>query len=232
VNPTELYRDWSTAGKLRNGKPYEETDSNGVVTYSSEKGSFAWGKNLMPEYIWFNGTASHYLIGDTLDPSIPVKMNQLFGSYDDPDAKIYPVKIHRGKQIYDVENKYLIQPKTVSTKQGDGGYFKEFNWQRSVEAGMKLINLPYSGKYGFVETEMTWPINHMVSPKTTTVQCGECHTRDRGRLAKLGGFYMPGRDYNSWVEYLGGGALILTLAGVLLHGGARIVIGRKRKEKQ
>ncbi len=230
VNPTKLYWDWSTAGKLKDGRPYEEKDSAGTDIYMSIKGSFKWGKQLKPEYVWFNGTASHYLIGDTLDPLKPVKINELYGSYEDPDAKIYPVKIHRAKQIYDTENRYLIQPKTVSNKQGDGGFWKEFNWQRAAEEGMEQIHLPYSGKYGFVETEMYWPINHMVSPKEQTVKCTECHTRENGRLAGLGGFYLPGRDYNPWVEYLGGGILGLTLAGVILHGSVRLVMSRKRKE--
>jgi len=230
VNPTKLYWDWSTAGKLKDGQPYEEKDSEGTDVYMSIKGSFKWGKQLKPDYIWFNGTASHYLIGDTFDPSKPVKINELYGSYDNPDAKIYPVKIHRAKQIYDAENHYLIQPKTVSNKQGDGGFWREFNWQRAAEEGMKQIHLPYSGKYGFVETEMYWPINHMVSPKEQTVKCTECHTRENGRLAGLGGFYLPGRDYNAWVEYLGGGILAFTLAGVILHGSARLVMSRKRKE--
>jgi len=229
VNPTKLFWDWSTAGKLKDGQPYEEKDSAGTDVYMSIKGSFKWGRQLKPDYIWFDGTASHYLIGDSLDPSKPVKLNELYGSYDDPDAKIYPVKIHRAKQIYDSENHYLIQPKTVSNKQGDGGYWREFNWQRAAEEGMKQIDLPYSGRYGFVETEMYWPINHMVSPKEKTVKCTECHTRENGRLAGLGGFYMPGRDYNSWVEYLGGGILALTLGGVILHGSVRLVMSRKRK---
>jgi len=69
----------------------------------------------------------------------------------------------------------------------------------------------------------------MVSPKEKTVKCTECHTRENGRLAGLGGFYMPGRDYNSWVEYLGGGILALTLGGVILHGSVRLVMSRKRK---
>ena len=54
----------------------------------------------------------------------PLKINELYGSYDDPDSKIIPVKIHRTKQIYDTQNHYLIQPKTVSTADGDGGYWK------------------------------------------------------------------------------------------------------------
>jgi octaheme c-type cytochrome (tetrathionate reductase family) len=230
VNPTKLHWDWSTAGKLKNGQPYEETDSSGTDVYMSIKGSFVWGKQLKPDYMWFNGTASHYLVGDTIDPSKPVKMNELHGSYDDPDSKIVPVKIHRANQIYDTENKYLIQPKTVSTKPGDGGYWAEFNWQRAAEEGMRQVHLPYSGKYGFIETEMYWPINHMVSPKNQTVQCAECHTRENGRLAKLSGFYIPGRDYNPWVEWLGGFVIALTCAGVIVHGGARILMSRKRKE--
>ena len=231
VNPTKLYWDWSTAGKLKNGEPYEVKDSNGTDVYMSIKGSFIWGKKLKPEYLWFNGTASHYLVGDTFDPTKPVQINQLFGSYEDPDSKIYPVKIHRARQIYDTEHNYLIQPKTYSSTPGDGGFWKEFNWQRSAEAGMKMVNLPYSGKYGFTETEMYWPINHMVSTKGATVQCVECHTRDHGRLANVGGFYMPGRDYNPWVEYFGGGILVLTIGAVVLHGGVRIAARRKGKEK-
>ncbi len=229
VNPTKLFWDWSTAGRLKDGQPFEEKDSAGTDVYMSIKGSFVWGKNLTPDYIWFNGTASHYLIGDTLDPSRPLKLNELYGSYDDPDAKIYPVKIHRAKQIYDTEYKYLIQPKTVSTKRGDGGYWGEFDWGRAAEAGMKLVNLPYSGKYGFVQTEMYLPLNHMVSPKGKTVQCGECHTRENGRLADLGGFYLPGRNYNPWVEYLGATFLVLTLAGVLFHGSVRFIMSRRRR---
>ncbi len=229
VNPTKLSWDWSTAGRLKNGEPIEEKGAKGEDVYLSIKGSFVWDTNVKPEYIWFNGTASHYLVGDTFDPSKPLRINTLYGSYEDPDAKIYPAKIHRGKQIYDTQYKYLIQPKLVSATPGDGGYWTEFNWQRSAVEGMTLVGLPYSGKYGFAQTEMTWPVNHMVSPKTQTVGCGECHTRSNGRLAHVGGFYLPGRDRNRLVDYAGGSLLLLTLAGVFIHGGGRIVASRRRK---
>jgi len=232
VNPTKLNWDWSTAGKLKEGKPFEEKDSNGTDVYMSIKGSFIWGRQLKPDYVWFNGTASHYLLGDTLDPSHVLDINTLYGSYDDPDSKIYPVKIHRAKQIYDVKNRYLIQPKLVAIKPGDGGFWQEFNWEHADEEGMKQVHLPYSGKYGFVETEMYWPINHMVSPKEQSVQCSECHTRENGRLADVGGFYMPGRDYNPFVERVGFGILVLTLVGVFLHGGARLVVRLNRKDAE
>jgi hypothetical protein len=159
-------------------------------------------------------------------------MNTLYGSYDDPDAKIMPVKVHRAKQIYDAKNMYLIQPKTVSNSPGDGGYWAEFNWNRAAEEGMKGVNLPYSGKYDFIQTEMYWPINHMVSPKEKTVSCLECHTRNNGRLASLGGFYIPGRDFNPWVERIGIAVLIVSLVGVWIHGGIRILLSNRSKEKK
>ena len=139
------------------------------------------------------------------------------------------MKIHRGDQIYDTQYDYLIQPKLYSAKPGDGGFWGDFNWQRAAEEGMKQVNLPYSGKYGFAQTEMYWPINHMVSSKDQAVQCNECHTRNDGRLASLGGFYLPGRDYNPTVEHTGVALILLTLVGVVLHGGGRIVMSRKRK---
>jgi len=205
-------------------------DSSGADVYLSTKGSFVWGKNLEPEYVWFNGTASHYLVGDTFDPSVPLKINELHGSYDDPDSKIIPVKIQRTKQIYDEHHRYLIQPKSVSTEPGDGGFWAEFNWQRAIEEGMKRLDLPYSGQFGFAETEMYWPVNHMVSPAAQTTECSECHTRRDSRLAGLRDFYMPGRDYSSAVETLGATAILLTLAGVTVHGGGRWWMRRKRKE--
>jgi len=232
VNPTKLAWDWSTAGRLRDGQPIVEKDAAGMESYTSIKGSFVWGKQLQPEYAWSNGTATHYLTGETFDPSKPLKINELHGSYGDPDAKIIPVKVHRAKQIYDTEHRYLIQPKTVSTQPGDGGYWKEFDWQRASEEGMKEVGLPFSGKFGFTETEMVWPINHMVSPRQQTVGCTECHTPRNGRLAKLEGFYMPGRDRSPWIERLGGGMLLLTLAGVGLHGGGRFWASRRRKESR
>lgn len=229
VNPTKIYWDWSTAGKLKDGKPYVVEDSDGTDSYMSIKGSFKWGKMLKPEYVWFNGTASHYLLGDKFDPSDVLQINKLYGSYDDPDSKIYPVKIHRGRQIYDTKYDYLIQPKLYSAKPGDGGFWGDFNWGRAAEEGMKQVNLSYSGSYGFTSTEMYWPINHMVSPREQAVQCSECHTRNEGRLAKLGGFYLPGRDYNPTVDGLGTALILITLAVVMVHGGGRIITGRKHQ---
>jgi octaheme c-type cytochrome (tetrathionate reductase family) len=227
VNPTKLTWDWSTAGRLRDGKPYEETDAQGDDVYMSIKGSFTWGRNLTPEYAWFNGTASHYLRGDRVE-EVPVRLNRLFGSYDDPDARIIPVKIHRARQPWDEINRTLVQPMLAGSHAGDGAFWHDFDWPRAARQGMELVDLPYSGKLGFIETEMVWPLNHMVAPKGQSVSCVECHTRDGSRLAGLTDFYMPGRDRSRWVDGLGTLAVVLSLAGALAHAGARVVTARRR----
>ncbi len=230
-NSTKLYWDWSTAGRLKDGKPYEEDDSLGNHTYLSIKGSFVWGKNLKPDYVWFNGTASHYLLGDKIEnTSQDLVLNQLNGSYKDRESKIVPVKIHIAKQPYDPVNKILIQPKLYAETEGEGAFWKDFNWQKASEIGMKDAGLPFSGKIDFIETKMFWLVNHMVSSKENVVQCNECHTRTDSRLAGLSDFYIPGRDYSKFVDVAGSWLLLLTFLGVASHGTLRIINSRKNKK--
>lgn len=232
VNATKTDWDWSTAGKLRDGQPYEEDDKDGNHTYLSIKGSFKWGKNLKPDYIWFNGTANHYLLGDAIsDTTKPLVLNKLNGEYNEQGSKIIPVKIHRAKQPFDPETKMLIQPKLFSDKTGEGALWKDFDWQRATEVGMKDVNLPFSGKLSFINTEMYWPINHMVSSKEKSVQCNECHSRENSRLANLKDFYMPARDYSPVIESAGSAILILSLIGVSIHGTVRIFSSRKMRKR-
>ncbi|HOJ08319.1 MAG: tetrathionate reductase family octaheme c-type cytochrome [Ignavibacteriota bacterium] len=232
VNSTKMSWDWSTAGKLRNGEPYEENDSLGNHTYLSIKGDFTWDRNVVPDYIWFNGTASHYLEGDLIsDTTRPLVLNQLHGSYADDDSKIYPVKIHKAKQPYDPVNKILIKPKLYADKKGEGALWIDFDWHSAAVEGMKEANLPFSGQIAFINTEMYWPVNHMVSVKENTLDCNGCHTRENSRLAGLNDFYMPGRDYSNIVEVGGVWMLILTLLGVLAHASVRIFVAVKSKKE-
>jgi octaheme c-type cytochrome (tetrathionate reductase family) len=231
ANATKMVWDWSTAGRLRDGKPFEEKDAQGNITYASIKGTFTWQSNVTPEYVWFDGTAGHYLLGDTIDARGPVKVNTLYGGASDPDAKIVPVKVHRATQIYDPETKLLVQPKLYAAEPGQGGFWKDFDWQSAAAEGMKAVNLPYSGKYAFVRTEVSLPLNHMVAPKEQALSCNACHAREGSRLAGVGGVYLPGRDRNRLVDGLG----LLMLAGmvglVALHGAARGVASRKRGQR-
>lgn len=233
ANSTKLWWDWSTAGRLdEDGNPLHETDADGNHNYMSIKGTFVWDQNVIPEYYWFNGLADHQLITDTIS-EVPVQMNRLDGAYSDKGAhcktkgcsKIWPVKVHRGKQPYDVINNTLVQVKTYAKNKGEHAYWKDFNWDESIAAGMEYMGLPYSGKYGFIETEMYWPLNHQVSPASQALSCTDCHTKSEdGRLASLNDFYLPGRDSNAWIDNIGLVLIILSFIGVVVHGGLRIIL--------
>ncbi len=232
ASSTKMHWDWSTAGRLKDGKPYSEEDSLGNHSYMSIKGSFVWGNDLAPDYIWFNGTADHYLLGDKIeDTTRALVLNQLYGSYRDRMSKIIPVKIHKANQIFDPVNMYLIQPHLFSPEKGEGAFWKDFDWQKASEIGMENIGLPYSGKYSFIETVMYWPINHQVSPKEESLQCNSCHTRENSRLAGITDFYMPGRDYNPWIDGLGKLILILSIIGIIAHGSIRLFFHYKNKNQ-
>jgi octaheme c-type cytochrome (tetrathionate reductase family) len=231
VNATKTEWDWSTAGKLKDGQPYSEVDEDGNQTYLSIKGSFKFGKNLSPDYIWFNGTADHYLLGDKItDTSIVLEINSLKGSYADKNSKIIPVKIHSAVQPFDPVLSVLIQPKLYAEEKGEGGFWQDFDWKHSSEIGMKAVDLPFSGEVSFIKTKMYLPINHMVSIKELAVQCTDCHTRENSRLAGLTDFYMPARDYSSLIDTAGISIILLTLFGVIIHGGARLYSFRKIKK--
>lgn len=234
ANSTKMYWDWSTAGKLRNGEPYHEEDSLGNHTYLSIKGSFKWDRNIKPDYIWFNGTADHYLKGDIVkDDSKPVELNKLNGSYADDESKIIPTKIHLGKQPYDPVNKIMIYPKLFADKKGEGAFWQDFDWQRAAEVGMQEANLPYSGKIDFIETKMYWPVNHMVSSKEEALSCNDCHTRNDSRIKNLKDFYLPGRDYNATIDTMAYIMMILAILGIGTHAALRYIGSRnKAKENQ
>ncbi len=226
ANPTKMWWDWSKAGRFdKNGKGIIIKNRMGEQDYNYMKGEFRWEKNVVPEYKWFNRTAGHTLVTDSIDPGKIVQLNRLNGSYADKSAKIWPVKVMRGKQIYDSEYKTLIIPKLFGKKES-GAYWKNFDWNLAAEKGMKEAGLPYSGHYGFVQTEMYWPLNHMVAPKNKALTCTDCHSRE-GRLANLTDFYLPGRDRSKTLDMLGSILILLAIGGSLTHGIIRIVTKSK-----
>jgi hypothetical protein len=173
-DPTKMFWDWSTAG--------QDLEEN-VHTYLKIKGSFIYENNFTPEYYWYSGIRDRYLLGDTIDPTQETVLNPPSGDINDPTALIFPFKIHRARQPYDVVNNYLLQPKTV----GEGGFWTEFDWDQALELGSEVVGLDYSGQYDFAETSMFWPLSHLVAPKGNALQCADCHSED-GRLdwASLG----------------------------------------------
>ena len=228
--PTKMTWDWSTAGKMGpDGKPMTVKDEDGYDTYMTIKGNFTWKENVKPEYVWFNGTVHYTLMGDKIEKGDkPTQINRFEGSATDGKSMIWPVKIFRGKQVYDPVNKSLVI--THLAGNDDTAFWKNLDWDKAVAAGMATSSAKYSGKLDFIETESAWPITHMVAPKEKAVGCVECHTSN-GRLEKIDGIYMPGRgsDHARWLELGGWAMVILTLVGVTGHGLIRILTHKRTR---
>ena len=216
--PTNTYWDWASAGRLKNGRGYKEEDANGFETYNSIHGEMIWARNVRPSYVWYNGNLKFTQLTDTI--TVPangkVVLNPAVGAYPDPEAKIWPFKLHEATQPYDTERMTFVAPYTSGPK-GSGAYWGDWNWEVAIRMGMTTAGLPYSGKFGFVKTTMLWPITHMVAPKEQALTCVECHSRN-GRLANVPGFYLLGRDRGTGIDKIGIGMVLLTLLGVGIHG--------------
>jgi hypothetical protein len=202
----------------------------GVSSYDGKKGEFAWEMNVVPEYYWYDGTMSNLTLTDPVDPAAEVWLQKPEGDPSDSHARIMPFKVHRGKTPYDPVNKRMVVPKLLG-KKGSGAYWGDFDWQKSVTAGMAYMNLEFSGEVDFVETAFAYPTTHMVAPKDQTVSCESCHQQE-SRLANLGGFYMPGRDTVPWVEWLARLILVGSLVTVLGHGFWRLVSRSRNNAKE
>jgi octaheme c-type cytochrome (tetrathionate reductase family) len=161
--PTKAWWDWSKAG--------DEKRPEDQHSYLKIKGEFRYEQDAVPEYRWFNLSVSRYLLGDRMDPSKVTPINLPQGSIADHKAKIWPFKIHRGKQPYDAGNNYLFPPITG----GKDGYWTDFDWDQAFRLGAKASGIAYSGKFGFATTEMYWPITHMVASKDRALGCTDCH---------------------------------------------------------
>ncbi len=162
-DPTKVYWDWSTAGQ---DQPEDH------LTYLKIKGSFVYESNFSPTYTWFNGNLEYrYLLGDKIDPTLPTIIDQPAGSISDPDAKIFPFKIHIANQPYDTVNKYLLQPLTAR----EDGFWTTFDWLSALQLGSDITGMDFSGQFDFAETWMYWPVTHMVRPSEEALTCDNCH---------------------------------------------------------
>lgn len=231
---TKTKWDWSTAGKLKDGKPYHEdgfvqSDGKHRHTYLSTKGDFAYGENVKPFYAWFDGQMRYTSGTDKIDPKKMVSINFFKGSAADPGSRIWPFKRMVGRQAYDKKFLNLVHNQ-VYGPETDTAFWTNFDYAKSIKAAMDYIGQPYSGEFGFVDTVMYWPITHMVAPKENALACKECHARN-GRLAGLSGVYIPGARPRSLIDHIGLALLMFTIVGVGAHLVLRIAAGTWRRAK-
>ena len=226
---TKIWWDWSTAGQLdKDGKAQVIRDKHGNLEYLSTKGTFRHGENIVPEYRWFDGQVRYTLRENTIDDSQqPIELNQIKGSHNNPDSRIWPFKIMQGKQAYDPIHKHFLVSHVYSADD-DTALWSNFDWGKALKAGAEYAGQDYSGTFDFIETRMHWPITHMVAPAADALPCSACHARD-GRLAALTDFYLPSRDRNIWLDRIGWTLALLTLLGSLAHAAGRILTYRRRK---
>lgn len=226
--------DWRTAGKTKNGVGYKEdnyTQRNGAhrSTYKSIKGNFAYAEDFKPDYAWFNGRMRYTTIQTKFDSKVqPVEINAINGSAAENDSRIWPFKTMRTVMPYDVKNETLVY--THLWGEDDAAFWGNYDFKKAVAKGMQEAKLAFSGELGFIPTVSYWPITHMVAPKSDALACESCHAKD-GRLAKLSGFYMPGgvsSGVSRWVDLIGLAMLFAGFAGVMAHGGLRLVANRWR----
>ena len=184
--PTKMVWDWSTAGRRdADGKPLVKKNAEGYDVYLGIKGDFTWASDVIPEYVWFDGTIRYTLATDKLEPSKgAVWINRFDGAPGDGKSKIWPVKVFRAKQAWDPVNSTLAV--THLAGNDDTAYWKNLDWKKAVSAGMASAGIPFSGEVAFLETYSTWPITHMVAPKADALKCADCHSPG-GRLAKVPG---------------------------------------------
>jgi octaheme c-type cytochrome (tetrathionate reductase family) len=167
--PTKMAWDWSQAG--------DDTRQDDTHHYLKIKGEFVYEKAVKPEYHWFNLSMDRYLVGDAVAATGVTNINTPRGDRQDPQAQIWPFKVHLAKQPYDAGTRRILPPVTA----GEGGYWHEFDWPQAMALGARNVGLEFSGEFGFVETRMFWPLSHMVAPKSAALQCRDCHSPD-GRL--------------------------------------------------
>jgi len=222
---TKMTWDWSTAGKLdEKGNRIVIQGSEGHAIYDSKKGDFGYERAVIPEYQWFNGEVQWTLADTKIDPTQVVKITEFIGSPDDGKSRIWPTKVFRGKQMYDKVNNNLVV--TSLSDDPETALWKNYDVEKAVAAGMKYVGREFSGEVGFIETEMSWPITHMVAPKEDALRCDQCH-REEGRLKGIAGVYMPATNNTPIIDKIGFAIAFLALIGVLIHGAIRYIMSKR-----
>ena len=177
VAATDMDRDWSVSGDL-------------VAATGLYEPHHVKGKDVIPEYRFFNGTSYFYQFGD---PAMPGKngriiMSEPLGTIADTGAKIHAFKHHLASQPIDPVTQRLLPLKI-------GKFFETGTILDAIRLGTTAVGWAYTS-HEFAETERWMGLYHEVAPKGKALSCNSCHNGGtRMDFDALG--YAPNASYNN-----------------------------------
>ncbi len=153
--PTDIRRDWSHVefnDKLGRWEPVIELRGN-----------------ITPVYAWWNGRTRYaYVYPSPVEPvDNTIVLVEPVGFIGEPEAKIYPFKVHEAVVPYDSEHKLPVPVKV-------GIVFATGNLEKAIEAGAKTAGLQFKGDY--VKLVRYMSVDHGVVPREDTLRCIDCHS--------------------------------------------------------
>jgi len=183
---------WADAGQ--NIDPVPVDPDTGRPTYDKKKGTFVWKNNVRPVLRYSNGVWDRMVINKSdRYTEEPIQLATPHGDYNDPNAMIYPFKKMVGNQVVDTVNKTVMVPHLFGGKGGPNPYWAKYDWNLALQDGSAYTGQPYSGTYGFADTEMLLSVNHEVAPAENALgngsfpdACMDCHSTEYIEWDKLG----------------------------------------------
>lgn len=154
---TDMVRDWS--------RPvYNEEADKYTATITLQK-------DVTPVYAWYNGFTRAQLPGEPAiklaDGSVGIMTPE--GSRDDPKAKIFAFKLHKGRMPLLTQKNWLI-PITVEH------FFSNGQIDPAVKSAAKEVYGLDSIAYSWIDTTRYMGIFHGVQPKANALKCADCHS--------------------------------------------------------
>lgn len=184
---TEVHRDWS---HHHDGSPADGVSGPGHP--HTDKAA-----NLTPEYLWWNRLSDNHLLGDNAELTYDAAKDTYptsrpIGSF--MDGKIYPFKyktayqpIARGGNC----DSQLIALDTFVYLKGSGDV------NEAITNG--LTNMGCTGAtVEWITTDTYQMLNHGVNPKSTALQCNDCHDMSGETPAGYGPLDFGALGYHTW----------------------------------
>jgi len=159
---TDMVRDWST--------PFYDEEND------KYKASITFAENVEPVYAWFNGKTRGQFLGEKVRhvPTGEIGMMVPEGSREDPGAKLYAFKLHRGKLPVLREQEWVV-PIIVEE------FFADGDIDHAVQNAAERTYGVTGGEYDWVDTVRYMGIFHAVPPASDALGCLDCHAPS-GRL--------------------------------------------------